>query len=338
MEYRSLGKSGLKISRLCLGTMTFGWTTKEKTAHTMMDYYLDQGGNFIDTADVYENGESEKIIGRWLKEKPRDQLVVATKVRYQTGGDHPNGKGLSRKHILSAIDRSLKHLQTDYIDLYQLHCWDNQTPIEETLDTMDYLVKTGKIRYAGVSNFTGWQLQKAVDISKHTNKAVFISYEGLYNLLDRYVEWDILPVCKNEEIGFLCWSPLGGGWLTGEIQPGMTRPPENSRIEEAEKGGWSESWSNYDTPLTWDILRELLVISKELDKPCTQVSINWLLKKGVTGVVLGASTLEQLKDNMNATQWELSADQMKRLNSVSHLEPPRYPYGFINRFNEPLES
>ena len=334
MNYRCLGNSNLKVSQLCLGTMSFGWEADEKTSRQMLDRFVEAGGNFIDTADIYAEGRSEEIIGQWLKDRSRDDFVIATKVRYATG-PNPEDTGLGKKHILKAADASLRRLQTDYIDLYQVHCWDESTPLEETLETLDGLVQSGKVRHIGVSNFTGWQLQKAMDISRYQNWASFVSLQALYNLLDRYVEWDLLPVCQTEDLSLLCWSPLAGGWLTGLIRPGMSDPPRGSRIEKAEKGGWSESWSNYNTPRTWRVLEEFLTIAEQAGTSPAQVAVNWLLRRpGVSCPIMGANTVEQLQDNLDAITWSLSEEQLDRLNTVSEQTPPRYPYGFIRRFNQ----
>ena len=217
--HRFLGRTGLRVSVLCLGTMTFGREANEEQSRAILDAYTGAGGNFIDTADVYAGTESESIIGRWLKEQKRDDLVIATKVRFPSG-EGPNDVGVSRKHILSSIDASLKRLQTDYVDLYQVHAWDAVTPLEETLSTLDGLVKAGKVRYVGVSNFTGWQLQKALDMSQAHGWEPFVSLQPLYNLLDRYTEWELVPVCENEGLGIIPWSPLRGGWLTGKYRRG----------------------------------------------------------------------------------------------------------------------
>lgn len=335
MEYRNLGRSGLKVSELCLGTMSFGWECDEAISHSILNRFVESGGNFIDTADIYAEGESEAIIGRWLKDRMRNDFVIATKVRYATG-DGPNDKGLGRKHILQAVEDSLRRFQTDYIDLYQIHCWDADTPLEETLQTLDGLVQCGKVRHIGASNMTGWQLQKALDLSKYSGWERFISFQGLYNLLDRYVEWDLLPVCQNEGLAVLCWSPLAGGWLTGLIRRGMKEPPAGSRIEEAEKGGWSESWTNYNTEHTWHVLDIFLRISEETGYSPAQVALNWLRQRsGVTCPIIGANTMDQLTDNLCALDWSLNENQVRQLNEVSAFPAPRYPYGFINRFNEP---
>jgi len=338
LRYRNLGHAGLKVSELCLGTMSFGWECDERVSREILNRFIEIGGNFIDTADIYADGESETIIGRWLKDQKRNDLVIATKVRYATG-DGPIDGGLGRKHMMASVEASLRRLQTDHIDLYQVHCWDASTPLEETLSTLDELVKSGKVRYIGVSNFTGWQLQKALDISKHSGWERFVSLQACYNVLDRYAEWDLIPVCENEGLGLLCWSPLAGGWLTGLMRPGMTGPPEGSRIDEAEKGGWSESWSNYNSERTWKVLEVFLNIAEDVGKSPAQVAMNWLRScSAVTCPVLGANTLCQLEDNLAALSWSLDESHLDRLNTVSRQDPPRYPYGFINRFNPPDEE
>src|SRR5215510_8827591 len=218
MEYRYLGATGLKVSELCLGAMTFGRESSEELSFQILDCFVEQGGNFIDTADVYSQGVSEEILGRWLNGKDREQVIIATKVRFSMGSN-PNDLGLSRKHILSAVEASLRRLNTTYLDLYQVHMWDPGTPLEETLDTLHQLVQSGKVRYLGASNYAGYQLQKAIDLSRQRN-------------------WELLPVCEAEGVGVIPWSPLRGGWLSGKYQRGMSAPPPNTRIEEAEKQGW----------------------------------------------------------------------------------------------------
>jgi len=330
MNYRYLGKTGLKVSELCLGTMTFGRETDETLSHQMLDKFVEAGGNFIDTADVYSTGISEEILGRWLKNKSRDDLIIATKVRFPMG-EGPNDVGLSRKHIMSGVENSLRRLQTEYIDLYQVHCWDETTPLEETLSTLNNLVNSGKVRYIGVSNYTAWQLQKAIDISRHNGWEAFVCLQALYNLLDRDIELALLPVCENEGLGLMCWSPLRGGWLTGKFRRGMAAPPDGTRVKTAEEKGWSESWSTYATEHTWKIIDELLAVAKEAGKTPAQVALNWLLNRpGVTCPIIGARTMEQFDDNMNSIGWSLDEEQMNRLNTVSE-QKPGYPYDFIER-------
>ncbi|WP_407572201.1 aldo/keto reductase [Deinococcus altitudinis] len=323
MQQRFLGKTGLKVSELCLGTMTFSREADEQTSHRLLDRFVEAGGTFIDTADVYSTGASEETVGRWLKRQTRDDLVIATKVRFPMG-DGPNQVGLSRKHILAGVEASLKRLQTDYLDLYQVHCWDARTPLEETLSTLDTLV-----RYTGVSNFTGWQLQKAIDLSRQHGFEVFSCLQPQYNLLCRSTEWDLLAVCENEGLGVIPWSPLRGGWLSGKFRRGMDQPLAGSRIEKAEEQGWGESWSNYNNEHTWGVLDALFEVAEQSGKSPSQVALNWLLcQPAVTSPILGVRTLEQLEDNLGATGWTLGHGQLERLNTAS-AQPAPYPHDFI---------
>jgi aryl-alcohol dehydrogenase-like predicted oxidoreductase len=332
MNYRYLGHTGLKVSELCLGAMTFGRETSEADSHRMLDRFVEGGGNFIDTADIYSRGLSEEIVGRWLKNQDRDKLVIATKVRFPMG-EGPNEVGLSRKHILAGVEGSLRRLGTDYIDLYQVHGWDDQTPLGETLSTLDSLVRSGKVRYLGVSNFSGWQLQKAIDLSLFSGWEPFVCLQPLYNLLDRQVELELLPVCQTEGLGVIPWSPLRGGWLSGKYRRGMTAPPEDTRVEAAAKEGWSESWDEYATERTWDILDVLFAVAEEVGKSPAQVALNWLLQRpGVTAPIIGARKMEHLESNLGASGWSLSQEQMDRLNQISRLSLPFYPYGMIAQF------
>src|SRR6516162_205488 len=250
MNYRYLGKTGLRVSELCLGAMTFGRENEatEKESFAMMDRFVSKGGNFIDTANVYGTGISEEIVGRWLKEQNRNDLVIATKVRFPMG-EGPNDVGLSRKHVLSAVDASLRRLQTDYIDLYQVHCWDPKTPLEETLSTLNDLTRKGMVRYIGASNFTGWQLQRALDASRENGLEAFVCLQPQYNLLCRSTEWELIPLVLREGLGVIPWSPLRGGWLSGKFKRGMSAPPAGSRIELAEEKDWGEKWSAYNNEL-----------------------------------------------------------------------------------------
>ena len=236
MDYRFMGKTGLRVSDLCLGAMTFGREADEKLSHQMMDRFVEAGGNFIDTANVYSLGLSEEIVGSWLQTQHRDDLVIATKVRFPMGPG-PNEVGLSRKHILASVEASLRRLHTDYIDLYQVHCWDPITPLEETLSTLNDLVRDGKVRYIGASNYSGWQLQKAIDLSKQMGWEPFTCLQPLYNLLDRSLEWELIPLSLNEGVGVIPWSPLRGGWLSGKFRRGMTMPAEGTRSREGGERG-----------------------------------------------------------------------------------------------------
>lgn len=327
MNYRQLGRTGLRVSELCLGAMTFGRESTEKDSFKMLDRFVEAGGNFIDTANVYSTGLSEEILGRWLKGKSRDDFVLATKVRFRMGPG-PNDIGLSRKHILSAVENSLRRLGTDYIDLYQIHRRDPDTPWEETLGTLDSLVKAGKVRYLGASNVTGYQLQKAIDLSRARGWEAFSCLQPLYNLLDRSTEWELLPVCRTEGLGVIPWSPLRGGWLSGKYHRNMSAPPAGTRIETAEKEGWGERWSEYATEHTWTVVDTLMAIAKEAGKTPAQVALNWVMNQpGITAPILGVRTMAHLEDNLGAAGWALSEEQTSRLNQVSDVPLP-YPYNF----------
>jgi aryl-alcohol dehydrogenase-like predicted oxidoreductase len=325
MEYRYLGRTGLKVSELCLGAMTFGRESTETDSYQMLDHFKAAGGNFIDTADVYSGGLSESILGRWLKGQNREDFVIATKVRFRMG-EGPNEIGLSRKHILAGIDTSLKRLSTDYVDLYQIHCWDPGAPLEEILQTLDGLVKTGKVRYIGASNLAAWQLQKAIDLSRHHGWEAFACLQPLYNLLDREVEWGLVPVCLNEGVGIIPWSPLRGGWLSGKYQRGMEAAPGGTRVEEAEKQGWSESWRAYANEHTWSIIDAIQEVSAETGKSAAQISLRWLLQMpGVTAPIIGVRNLDHLRDNLGSMGWSLTPEHMAKLDAVSR-KPLPYPY------------
>ena len=328
MEFRYLGKTGLKVSELCLGAMTFGRETNQEDSFAIMDRFSEAGGNFIDTADVYTQGASEEIVGRWLKGQRREAVVLATKVRFAMG-DGPNDVGLSRKHLLAGVEASLRRLQTDYIDLYQVHCWDPGTPLEETLSTLNTLVERGLVRYLGASNFTAWQLQKAIDSSRHHGWEAFSCLQPQYNLLCRSTEWDLIPVCLNEGLGVIPWSPLRGGWLSGKFKRGMEGPPQDSRIAIAEEKGWSERWSAYNNEHTWTVLDALHAVAAEAGKAPAQVAIRWLLQRpGVTAPIIGVRNMAQLEANLGALGWALTDNQLDVLNKASALTPP-YPHDFI---------
>ncbi len=325
MEYRLLGKTGLKVSDLCLGAMTFGRETSESDSFAILDRFVESGGNFIDTADVYSGGMSEQIVGRWIQQKNRDDYVIATKVRFAMGPGQ-NDVGLSRKHIIAGVESSLKRLGTDYIDLYQVHAWDNLTPIEETLGTLNDLVRRGLVRYIGASNFRAWQLQKAIYTSRANGWESFSCLQPQYNLLCRATEYELLPLCAQEGLGVIPWSPLRGGWLSGKFHRGMENPPADTRIAAAEAHGWGESWSNYNNDYTWTVIDALFEVAKEAGKTPAQTAINWLLQRqAVTAPIIGARTIEQLDNNLGASGWALTPKQIERLDKASRL-PVTYPY------------
>ena len=329
MNYRYLGNTGLKVSELCMGTMTFGamsFGASEEISRRMLDRFVEAGGNFIDTANVYNDGVSEEIIGRWLKDKHRDDFVIATKVRFPMG-EGPNDVGLTRKHILAAVEESLRRLGTTYIDLYQVHVWDEFTPLEETLSTLNMLVQSSKVRYIGASNFTGWQLQKAIDMSKQKGWEPFCCLQPQYNLLCRSTEWEVLPVCEHEGLGVIPWSPLLGGWLSGKFHRGMTAPPDDTRVKMINVT--DHPWSAYDNEHTWKVLDTLFATAKNTGKTPAQVAIRWLMQRpSITAPIIGARTMKQLEDNVGACGWSLSDEEMAQLDRVS-APPQSYPYDFI---------
>ncbi|WP_121664637.1 aldo/keto reductase [Metabacillus litoralis] len=325
MKYKTLGKSGLLVSELCLGAMTFGKEVTEADSIRMIHNFLDQGGNFVDTADVYVGGESEKIVGKAIKDR-RSEVVLATKVRMRVG-PHPNDFGYSRRRILEGVEQSLKRLDTDYIDLYQLHVWDNITPIEETIRTLDDLISSGKVRYIGCSNFLAWQMMKALSYSDFHNMARFISIQPQYSLINREMDREILPLCKEENVGVIPWAPIGGGFLTGKYKQGES--PTTGRLS---KGVGESSWENRNNEKNFKILQTIEKIAQAVDKTPAQVSLRWLLQKEeITSPIFGASSLEQFNENMGSVDWELTAEQWNQLDEISKL-PSEYPTRFLEKF------
>jgi len=329
MEYRYFGATGLRIGAIALGAQTFGWTTDEKQSSEILNRYYECGGNYLDAADSYNKGESERIVGGWMKEhRVRDSIVLGTKVFFPTGKG-PNDEGLSRKHIFQSVEESLRRLQTDYIDLYQIHCFDQRTPIEETLRALDDLVHSGKVRYLGASNVTPSLLQKSLMLGKYEGLATFAVLQLEYSLLVRSPEWELLPQCEREVVGTLAWSPLAGGWLSGKYRRGMQLPPD-SRAGKGER--WDDAEDQRGGKKTYDIIDVLVRIGEELGRPPSQVALNWLLRKrGVTSALIGARTLAQLNENLGTTEWLLDAEHSAALDAVSDVGLP-YPYSFIAKY------
>lgn len=335
MEFRQLGRSGLKVPVLSFGTGTFGgggelfkaWgDTDVKEATRMVDLCLDAGVNFFDTADVYSQGASEEILGKAIRGK-REKLLISTKATFRMG-EGPNDLGSSRHHIIKACDASLKRLGTDYIDLYFMHGFDALTPIEEVLSTLDTLVKAGKIRYIGCSNFSGWHLMKSLDISDRYGWPRYVSNQAYYSLIGREFEWELMPLALDQKVGTMVWSPLGWGRLTGKIRRNAPLP-EVSRLHKTADFG-----PPVNNDYLYDVVDVLDEIAKETGKTIAQISLNWLLQRpSVSNVVIGARNEEQLKQNLGAVGWCLSEDQMSRLDAVS--EPtPAYPYWHQRQFVE----
>ena len=324
MKYRKLGRTGLKVSTLCLGTMTFGnqeWGSDEQTAKRIMDAFLDAGGNFVDTADVYVEGVAEQITGRLIKDK-RQQVILATKVAGPMGSSL-NDLGLSRKHILDSVDASLKRLGTDYIDLYQVHAYDPTTPLDETLVALNDCVRAGKVRYIGCSNYSAWQLMKATALAKELGTARYDCLQPQYSLVCRYIEREHVPLCIEEGIGIIPWSPLGGGMLTGKIRRGEA-PPQGSRA--ASNSGQQNA--RFTNEKNLDIAEALIEVAAGVGKTASQVALAWCMNQpGVTSPIFGARTMAQLEDNVAAADIELDESSCKALEEASALEMV-YPYDF----------
>lgn len=328
MEYRTLGRSGAAVSSLALGTMTFGRETSESDSHEQLDVFTEAGGTLIDTADVYAQTESEAIIGRWLAKAPVEvtsQLLIATKGRFPTG-DGPNDLGNSRRHLSTALDASLRRLQIETIDLYQVHGFDPLTPIEETLRFIDDAVSAGKIRYFGLSNFLSFQQQKAIDIAEFRGWTRPVTLQPQYNLLAREIEWESVPACLAEGLSILTWSPLAGGWLTGKYARGE-RPTGATRLGENPDVG-VEAYDRRAVERTWNVVHAVGEIAVAQGASSAQVALAWLLSKPVVAsVILGARTTKQLRDNLGAVDVYLTADQLSHLDEISAPLTPDYPYG-----------
>lgn len=337
MKYRQLGKSGLLVSSLCLGTMIFGEDTPRATlpeeAERIIRHFLGVGGNHIDTANVYAGGRSEEIIGKALKGYPRDQVVLATKVRGKIG-EGPNDRGLSRYHMMNSVEASLQRLQTDVIDLLYVHMWDPITPLEETLRTLDDLVRTGKVRYIGVSNFKAWQIMKALAVSDSHSWVRFVAAQLQYSLVVRDIEREFSDLCLNEGLGITPWGPLGGSFLTGKYHP-------DHRPTSASEGrlGWSpleheEAWDRRATERNWRTLETVdEIVKAHPGATYSRVALAWLLSRpAVSSVIFGARTMDQLEDNLGTTELQLTEDEMARLNQISAPEEG-YPYRMIRLYS-----
>ena len=333
MKYNFLGNTGLKVSELCLGTMTFGGSSKgiwsaigdlsQSSVDEIVKRSVDAGINFIDTANVYSEGLAEELTGKSIRNLglKRDDLVIATKVRGKMG-DGPNEIGLSRKHIMQQVDESLKRLNMDYIDLYQIHGYDALTPLEDTIRTLDDLVKSGKVRYIGCSNITAWQLMKSLAFSDRHNLSKFVSLQAYYTIAGRDLERELIPLLNDQKVGLMVWSPLAGGLLSGKYS--RNKNPEDARR------------ANFDFPpvnkeKAFDIIDVMEPIAQSKNVSVAQIALAWLLHQpAVTSVIIGAKKREQLEDNLKAIDVVLTEDELKKLNDASKLSP-EYPGWMLER-------
>ncbi len=333
MRKRLLGRTGVLVTEFALGTMTFGQEADEKAASQVLDVYTEAGGNLIDTADVYPpagpKGASEEIIGRWLARSAarRDSIVLATKCRGRMD-DSGNSEGLSRRWIIRACEGSLRRLQTDYIDLYQAHQWDPATPIEDSLLAFDTLVRSGKVRYIGVSNFTGWQVERTVLTARHMGLSIPVSLQPQYNMLAREIEWELVPVCQEHGLSIVPWGPLAQGWLSGKYSR-HSAPAGATRLGEDPNRG-VEAYSRRNSERTWRILEVLQGVATDLGVPLARVALRWLADRpGVTAPLLGARSADQLRDNLMASDLQLDDVQRAQLDEVSAPMTPDYPYRLL---------
>ncbi|HHE47230.1 MAG TPA: aldo/keto reductase, partial [Bacteroidetes bacterium] len=314
MQYHQMGKSGIRVSELCLGTMNFGgrgsWaalgSVNRATATRMIGICLQAGINFFDTADIYSEGLSEEILGEAIGSH-RSEVIITTKVRGRMG-KNVNDVGLSRWHIIRAVEQSLTRLGTDWIDLYQIHGWDENTPLDETLFALDHLVQSGKVRYIGCSNFSGWQLEKAIMLSQINGWSGFVTFQGLYNLVHRDLELELMPVCVEEGLGILPWSPLAGGFLTGKYRRGKPRPRFARRSDP------DTAFLPIDEERGFDIIEELDRLSSAHNGTVAQGALNWIkAKQNICSTIIGARTIDQLEENLRSVSWQFTDDEISRL-------------------------
>jgi aryl-alcohol dehydrogenase-like predicted oxidoreductase len=329
MQYRTLGRTGLSVSTLTLGTMGFGAETNEDDAHAILDAFLDAGGNMIDTSDVYNAGVSEEIVGRWFASRSAeltDRVVLATKARFGTGPD-VNDAGSSRRHLDRALNASLRRLRVETVDLYQLHGWDPLTPVEESLAFLDDAVRAGKIHYVGLSNFTGWQLQLILSTAKQMGVTMPVTLQQQYSLLSREIEWEVIPAALHNEIGLLPWSPLAGGFLSGkytrdEPAPADTRAGMGNPLYDYVSADYASRDRN------WATIDAVTTIADQIGATRSQVALSWVANQPtVTSPVIGARTMQQLRDNLAAADLTLDDDATTTLSRISAPTPGDYPYG-----------
>ena len=336
MEYRQLGKSGLKVPELCFGAGTFGaaneffkaWSeTTQEEADRIVGICMDAGLNFFDTADIYSDGSSEMALGKALSHHKREDLLISTKATFRLGKG-PNDVGSSRYHLIQSLERSLKRLGTDYVDVYHLHAFDATTPVEETLNTLDKFVREGKVRYIACSNFSGWHLMKSLSVSERYGWAQYVGHQAYYSLVGRDYEWELMPLALDQGVGALVWSPLGWGRLTGKIRRGQPLPKESRLHVTAAQG------PQVPDEYLYKVVEAIDEVAKETGKTVPQIALNWVLRRpSVSTVIIGARNEEQLKQNLGAVGWELSKEQIAKLDAASEV-PRAYPYWHQVQFEE----
>ena len=338
MNFRSLGRSGLKVPELCFGTGTFGgkneffksWgETQDAEAAHLLDICMEAGCNFFDTADIYSDGASETVLGKAIAHLKREDILLSTKATFRSGPG-PNDVGSSRFHLTQALEGSLRRLNTDYIDVYHMHAFDALTPVDETLNTLDKFVREGKVRYIACSNFSGWHLMKSLSVSERYGWAKYVGHQVYYSLVGRDYEWELMPLALDQGVGALVWSPLGWGRLTGKIRRGQP-VPENSRLQNQSV---VDAGPQPPQLYLYKVIDALDVVAKETGKTVPQIALNWLLQRPtVSTLVIGARNEEQLRANLAATGWNLTPEQVATLDAASDL-PPAYPYWHQRQFQE----
>ncbi|SCY31076.1 Predicted oxidoreductase [Nonlabens sp. Hel1_33_55] len=333
-RYYTLGNTGLRVSRLALGTMTFGeewgWGNDKKVAQQIFDYYLDHGGNFVDTADMYTEGTSEELLGEFMQQRGnREEIVLATKFTFNTSKNkHVNGGGNSRKNIRRTVEESLKRLKTDYIDLYIMHVWDRMTPAEEVMRTLNDLVAEGKILHYALSNVPSWYASKAQMIARYNNYEPVSALQLEYSLTQRNIEHEYIDLCQQTNTGIMAWSPLGGGLLSGKYKPGIDEQEDvEGRLKHIVDNGGEVS--SKDNERNWNIVKTLHEVSEEINQPMASIALNWTANRpSVASVLVGATKMSQIEANMKALDFEIPTDLLQKLNDVS-APPVEYPYSFF---------
>jgi aryl-alcohol dehydrogenase-like predicted oxidoreductase len=330
-EYVTLGRSGLRVSPLSLGTMTFGtewgWGSEEDVARDVFNTYIDAGGNFLDTANVYTEGRSEELVGKFINERGlREQVVLATKFTFNPQPGNPNAGGNGRKNIYRSLEDSLRRLKTDYVDLYWLHAWDTVTPVEEVVSTFGDLIRAGKIRYYGFSDTPAWYVARAKTIAEQDRRDGLVALQLEYSLVERNIEREHIPAAQELGLGITPWSPLAGGFLTGKYQQKGDTGEGQGRLQIAKDSG-NPIFQRF-TNRNWQILKVLTDVAKQLNRPASQVALNWVATQpGVTSTIIGASKLAQLEDNLRYAEFAIPADLRKKLDEVGEIESV-HPYGF----------